>query len=502
LTGLAAVTAVINKVSSGEFDVSFYTEDISGGGGPTGSITTPSISNLTGLLLGSDPFSAIPPTLQHESTSWEISDDVAFSNIVQFSYEDTVNLNTYPLDLSKINAGVTYYARVKYHSGSIESDWSNNFTIFITFTIDKPQITSVVDGREIHSSTYNSTNNLFNHTESDWEVATDNSFTNIVFSSYGDSANLESITISGVTPNTDYYVRVRHRSGVIESSWSDPYQFNSLVYYPTPVLLSPTNAMEIPYNNYTGWPWPSGYNLIVDKYAGDVSVSKLYVQILKSYDGGVTWPASSGTSKNYEEHGVYNVNLGLEYNKVTTFKIELRWYSNSDGYTDWVETIFTVDTTTDLTTNNQVVNLQNSNSSFPNTDSDIEDVYRYIIVPTLLPNTAVEEVQHQLSLDRGFTNPDIDYVYTGSDYSDIKFNLYPSPHHQVRLYDNLLKNIFVKDDVTPHTDYIYYRSRVKVNGLWQRWSSILIYRRTTPTYVSTPVFTSPTEGATFDQNVL
>lgn len=66
------------------------------------------------------------------------------------------------------------------------------------------------------------------HIASDWQVATDSGFMNIVAQSLDDSVNLTQWSVQEMDLNATYYVRVRYKgaqAGV--SDWSDPVSFST-----------------------------------------------------------------------------------------------------------------------------------------------------------------------------------------------------------------------------------------------------------------------------------
>lgn len=66
------------------------------------------------------------------------------------------------------------------------------------------------------------------HLNTDWEIATDSGFANIVKSSYNNATNKTSWTASGLSANTQYYSRVRHRSNSsTASTWSPTRSFRT-----------------------------------------------------------------------------------------------------------------------------------------------------------------------------------------------------------------------------------------------------------------------------------
>jgi len=109
--------------------------------------------------------------------------------------------------------------------------------------ITKPTITNPTDGETnfsgtIESSPFQPSEHFYGtHDASDWEIATDSEFTNIVESSYNDTANLTSYQPQNLDPETLYYVRVRYKSDYHISDWSDPVSFTTAsAYIETPTV--------------------------------------------------------------------------------------------------------------------------------------------------------------------------------------------------------------------------------------------------------------------------
>ncbi len=147
------------------------------------------------------------------------------------------------VDLGNGSARIDYIAPT---SGADETLVVNGRTINFTVQtpgIAKPSIVSLVDGQvdvPVGTSYAVSTTAFeskpagqFTHSQTDWQIATDMEFTNIVWDGSGSSNWLESAplpnTLSG---NTTYYIRVRHvhrtqRPPIVYSEWSDPVQFTT-----------------------------------------------------------------------------------------------------------------------------------------------------------------------------------------------------------------------------------------------------------------------------------
>lgn len=71
------------------------------------------------------------------------------------------------------------------------------------------------------------------HTATDWEVASDLNFTTLVYASYGNVLDLTDITVE-LAPAQTLFVRVRYRTDLRVSDWSNPIAFTTKVdYLPT-----------------------------------------------------------------------------------------------------------------------------------------------------------------------------------------------------------------------------------------------------------------------------
>lgn len=96
-----------------------------------------------------------------------------------------------------------------------------------SITLPSNGATSQNTNLTLTSSTWASLNNDGSHASSDWEISTNNTFTNIVASSYSSTTNKTSFTPS-LSYSTTYYARVRYRNaeGMV-SPWSTPVSFTT-----------------------------------------------------------------------------------------------------------------------------------------------------------------------------------------------------------------------------------------------------------------------------------
>lgn len=114
----------------------------------------------------------------------------------------------------------------------------------------KPVITSPVATSVLLTTSYSFTSNAFTpfgdnatHENTDWQIATDGSFSTSVFSSIGDTVNKVSWAVAGLVDGTTYFVRTRYKaSNGNYSPWSNAVTFSIAVPTPiAPTVTSPTN---------------------------------------------------------------------------------------------------------------------------------------------------------------------------------------------------------------------------------------------------------------------
>lgn len=230
--------------------VSFTTADIYT---ETPSITSPTDNaqhqRLTPSITGS-AFNTVNGSDTHQSTDWQVSSTSNFSAILWESIGDLSNLTSVTVPGRNLAAGTTYYLRVRYTGADFgTSGWSSVITI-TTDEVVQPSITSPADGAlgvalnaTLSASSF-AVGSSDTHLGSDWEVATDSLFANIVFSSYDDTSNLTSIALSGLGITTQYYARVRYAGQNFgDSEWSVPVSFTTAdIYIEQPTITSPTSG--------------------------------------------------------------------------------------------------------------------------------------------------------------------------------------------------------------------------------------------------------------------
>ena len=173
-----------------------------------------------------------------KSTKWEISTDPNFTNII-YQHEETDEQlkQTFRVPDGTFSLSQTYYVRAKYVGNTHESDWSDTYT-FITpdSCIDVPEIRILTPGSvypKFEADPFKACNVSDKLSYALWEIATDQSFSNVIFTKYIPSNNEYSklhIDLDVLKPFSKYFIRVNYvtDSGKIVSS--DKQEFETLGY--------------------------------------------------------------------------------------------------------------------------------------------------------------------------------------------------------------------------------------------------------------------------------
>jgi hypothetical protein len=225
-------------------------------------ITTPSNgqTNYNGGY-ASSAFSSVDSfTGTQDRVEWQLASDSGFSNIV-----DSVNstnsgfFNSWSTSQDS-GALTTYYVRVRYHSDSHVSEWSDavSYTTPNIYVVT-PTITNPADGATnqpaevtFTTSAFSIANGSDTHVSSDWQLSTTSNFSNIIYQSIGNTSNKTSNTIAipNAQVSTTYYLRVRHNSA----------NYSSSAYATVSFTTTASFAGEIAYTSpgtYT-WTAPAG----------------------------------------------------------------------------------------------------------------------------------------------------------------------------------------------------------------------------------------------------
>lgn len=205
------------------------------------------------LTIQSSAFSALGWTDTHVSSDWQLSTTIDFSSIAQQLNGSTTSKTSWAI--SGLTANTTYYVRSRY-TGSMNgvSQWSlgSEFkTAVDASTVNKPSILLPANGYSdvglsgyLVGSAFSWTGDVaLSHKSSDWQVATDSGFTNLIVNSSGSgeggsSAQKTKYAYSGLAYGTTYYARLRYRAtDNTVSAWSNIVSFNTTVVYPPEILM-------------------------------------------------------------------------------------------------------------------------------------------------------------------------------------------------------------------------------------------------------------------------
>ena len=164
----------------------------------------------------------------HAATDWEIATDSGFSNIVDSSYNDTVNLLNW--DPESIIASTIYYVRSRLISDFHRSDWSTvvSFTTNSTLVyIETPIINSPVNNElrvsplfTIAVDPFNVINGSDTHISTDWEISLTSDFSNIIYQKLASEDLVSHVVDTELELSTIYYVRAKFNGDVHTSTWS------------------------------------------------------------------------------------------------------------------------------------------------------------------------------------------------------------------------------------------------------------------------------------------
>ncbi len=287
-------------------------------------------------LLRSSTFNKVG-SIDHVSSSWEVSTNASFATITKQTANDPVNKTSWTV--TDLLPNTTYYARVKHFSSDgIESEWSFVNT-FVTeeVRVAAPVITSPVTGNSdasieltIQTAPFSS-NYIFTHKNTDWQLSANDSFTALVASSSNDATNKTSWNPGRLNVNTTYYVRTRHRaSSDLTSPWSTTTVFTTrLMAVVKPSITAPANnAQEQLFTmNATASAFQQEGNL---EHAGstwqlatNASFSSIVTSVTNDATKKTAWSVSGLlTSTDYYVRVKYHSNLGLEseWSNAITFR--------------------------------------------------------------------------------------------------------------------------------------------------------------------------------------
>ena len=181
------------------------------------------------ITFASEAFQGLGVADTHLNSDWELATDAGFTNIAQSSLANTSNKTSWTLTF---DAPSVYYVRVR-HRGVNNGDSLHSSTVKFTLlaaTVAMPTITNPASGTaEYQSPNVTFTTSAFAwlgvydaHLNSDWQLATDAEFTTVVMSSLASTTNLTTWPVTGLSAQTTYYARVRHRGAANGVSFYSP----------------------------------------------------------------------------------------------------------------------------------------------------------------------------------------------------------------------------------------------------------------------------------------
>lgn len=89
-----------------------------------------SINHVIGMIFGADPYSCTMGWMSYQGTDYEIWTGPKGTGTNVFSFS---NISTSCLvGIGTLTAGITYYCRIKYRGGGVNSGWSNDVMIIAT----------------------------------------------------------------------------------------------------------------------------------------------------------------------------------------------------------------------------------------------------------------------------------------------------------------------------------------------------------------------------------
>jgi hypothetical protein len=185
----------------------------------------------------------------HATSDWQLSKSSNFSEVDFFTYNDRDNQTTW--NPGRLDVNTIYYARLRHKGNQLGwSDWSSVSTFkTLNLVAEKPLITYPIMGAQdlpyaftVKSTNFASVGDL-EHMTTDWEIATDAGFNNVIRRLDQSATQKIAWPVELLPASTNLYFRVRHNSddGII-SQWSETVtaKTQALQVF-TPVITSPLN---------------------------------------------------------------------------------------------------------------------------------------------------------------------------------------------------------------------------------------------------------------------
>jgi uncharacterized lipoprotein YmbA len=443
----------------------------------TAYVQKPTFTNLTndqtGLPAAYNPtlsaFNKISGTGTHASTDWELSTVSDFSTTVVSSHDNTVDLVSYAL--SNLTVNTEYYIRARYKTdtGSY-SEWTNtiHFTTKNTYDTEPvaPSITSPANSSTelgpdltVTSTAFQVLSGVEVHQSSDWQVATDAGFTNIVYQSMADETNKTNINLVSLPVNYTLYIRVRHNGATIGASdWSGIISLTTKQSYSnspnTPSISSPANdAVDI----------DAQAQLVSSAFAVGSGVdTHASTDWQIATDAGFTNIIKSSIADTVNKTTWTPGNLPVD----SVLYARIRYTGSYTGTSDW-STVISFTTKQTYVTAPSITNPANFASNQNNSVNITSDAFA-----STYTGDAHQDSDWQLATDAAFTS-----IVSSSSADTVNKTSWT--------VNNLLENT---------TYYVRIKHRSANSGA-SDWSSVISFSTWT-VYTQQPSITSPTNGAT------
>ncbi|HXK82536.1 MAG TPA: T9SS type A sorting domain-containing protein [Bacteroidales bacterium] len=215
---------------------------------------------------------------------YQVSTNADFTAIIK-----SANTSLVAGNINNLYPQTTYYWRVRGANNNGYSPWSE-FWSFTTESADLAPPTLVSPTNNATGIDFDEVilnwNSVFGASQYIYEICTDPSFETGVTSNEVNNTFAE---IYGLSDNTQYYWRVKASDGVVESDWSEIWNFTTqLVSLPPPTLIYPANnATDLDFNSITfEWAQVNG----AEEYIFELATDGLFNDIVgTNTENGLTY---------------------------------------------------------------------------------------------------------------------------------------------------------------------------------------------------------------------
>lgn len=218
------------------------------------------------------------------SYQYQVSTNSDFTAIIKSASTSLVSGN-----INDLNPQTTYYWRVRGANNNGYSPWSEfwSFTTESADLVAPTLISPANNATDIQFDVINlDWNSVFGASSYIYEISTDQSFETGVTSN---EVNNTFVEIYGLSENIQYFWRIKASDGVIESDWSEIWNFTTqLVSLEAPELVYPANnSLDIDFNSITfEWNQVDG----AEEYTLELATDELFNDIVATNTGiGLTY---------------------------------------------------------------------------------------------------------------------------------------------------------------------------------------------------------------------